>query len=121
VDCAGVERAFTVHLRELPDGYHVEAREETKTAYGYRFEAFAADPIRALGELRKKLNRALAQKYLRSSQGSVDMAHDEASGWIGYDGLVIDGTLVEWEDLKRILLIREGFSIRLQISSPSKS
>lgn len=115
-DCAGIDHLFEISVRSLPVGYVVEARELSDGPYGYEFTQSAeVHPFDALGTIRKRIRRALSQRFLTYSRGEVSMATDLLAGTISNLGLVVDGKLVPWSDLQRMLSTCEGFPIAIQI------
>jgi hypothetical protein len=116
IDCTGTERTFHLSVRSLPVGFVVEANEVTDAEYGYEFSEYAeADPYHSLGKLRGKIRKGISQRFLVQRQGETQLAHDELVGVISHLGLVVDGSLVPWADLQRMLTTCEGFPIKIQI------
>ncbi len=116
IDCTGTERIFHFSIRALPMGFVVEANEVTQAEYGYEFSEYAeSDPFHALGNLRREIRKGISQRFLVQAQGELQMAHDELVGVISHLGLVVDGSLVPWEDLQRMLTTCEGFPIKIEI------
>lgn len=74
----------------------------------------------ALGKLRQKINEALAVRHLRPFFDlGLSMTHDKLSGHISYDGVVIDGKLLEWDAFAVLLRTREGYQFDMLISDPT--
>ena len=115
-DCRGAERLFEISVRALPIGFVVEARELSDSAYGYEFSQRAeTDPFEALGAVRRKIRKGLSRRFLAQEQGEAVMATDDLEGVISHLGLVVDGVLVPWNDLQRMLTTCEGFPIKIEI------
>ena len=118
VDCTGRTRVFELYVDRVltPGCYLLAAREITEEKYCYEFSVFAeADPFSGFGRLRGKIRRGLSRKYLVGNGNNVSMSHDELAGSISYRGLVVDGQLVPWDTLQKLLLTHEGFHIHLRI------
>lgn len=49
------------------------------------------------------------------------MTHDELSGHIRSDGLVIDGRLVPWSTLQNVFICHEGAKVELRIRDTTDS
>jgi len=119
-DCTGTEVSFVISVRSLPVGFIVEANEISDSGlvydYGYEFsQAAEVDPFKALGILRRKIRKALSRRFLVEEDGKVQMAADELDGVISDRGLVIDGDLVPWDEIQRMLTTCEGFPIKIVI------
>jgi hypothetical protein len=115
IDCAGVTHTFEIHIRDAGVGSVLHAREITDRQYGYEFDISEAVPFHGLGGLRKKIRRALACKYLAKNRFGTCLTHDVLDGRIAASGLVVDGNLLSWDELKSILTTHEGFPFHLVI------
>jgi hypothetical protein len=117
LDCAGTPRKFTIEMGEcLSEGYLLSAREITDYPGGYEFRAFSAtSPFEALGRLQLKIRRGLATKYLLDHEHILEMTHDRVKGYISPRGLVVDGKLISWEQLRKLLTSQEGLSIDIRV------
>lgn len=120
-DFSGQRRSFRISLRSRPTGdFFLEAKEVSKRE-GYRFEVYSAaysEPAvgDALGVLRRKIRRTLSTRYLQlDAEGKKQLTHDELEGRITYGGLVVDGEMLTFEELRTILTVYEGFEIRMNI------
>jgi hypothetical protein len=117
IDCCGQTRTFIITVRALPYSFVVEAEEVTESLYGYRFSVVSeSDPFIGQGKLRRKIRRAISRRFLVHRCGEVCIANGELEGTVSNDGLVVDGQLLSWEELKRELCVHEGFPIRIQLS-----
>lgn len=123
LDHSGRPRRFEVSLRKGPTGdFFVEAREPSPVE-GYRFEVYSTIYSMpavgdALGRLRVKIRKVLATRYLHTdAQGRKVLTHNEISGRISCDGIVVDGTLVSFKELAEILTASEGFDISVKIGN----
>ena len=126
-DFTGKMRTFIITCHHIPGvGYNLEAEEEGKNREGYLFSAFSEhSPYAALGELRRKMRRALATRHLTYSHGHYQCLHDTLRGRIGVSfgrGLyvVVDGTLLSWGELGNLMETYEGWQFRLEIIDPSE-
>lgn len=121
IDFQGRTRRFALELVELPSGYLLRAVEDVKGDDGYEFEAYSRiDPVEALGDLRKRIPRALSVRHLREEDGRFVPTHDRLSGRISSGGVVIDGLFVDFSDLAEMLQTYEGFQFDLTIVDPTE-
>src|SRR5438045_9107673 len=103
VDCAGRNVLFSLQCHEVPTGWTVIATELPDRRVGYRFRSFSpVNPYLALGELRDKIRRSLATRYL-TPDAKPQLSHDVARGhieWSEAEGtsLAIDGPAVYMPD-----------------------
>ena len=96
--------------------YLLTAREITEGDCCYEFRVFAeADPLVGFGRLRAKVRRGLSRKYLIRDPDRISMSHDDLSGTISSQGIVVDGQILPWEEFQALLLTHEGFQIELHI------
>jgi hypothetical protein len=122
IDHSGKSRRFHISIVEtIADGYFLEAKEITKDE-GYRFETYSSiSPFTALGKMRKKIHRKLSTRYIYTHEnGQIALTHDEIYGRISYNGIVIDGKLVEFEHFLELLTTYEGFNLSIKIDDPSE-
>lgn len=125
-DFSGRKRRFKIDFDEFPLGYKVSAREVTE-GEGYEFSAFSSNsPYLALGELRGKMYRELATRYLDNNGGECMPTHDTLRGRITYEArgetapaVVIDGRKITWEHFGRMVALHEGwhFTLRFEEST----
>jgi hypothetical protein len=121
VDFRGENRRFSLELVELPTGYLLRAVEQVEGEDGYEFEAYSrSDPIEALGDLRKRIPRALSVRHLKEEDGLLTPTHDRLTGRISYGGVVIDGLFIDFSDFARMLQTYEGFQFDLRIVDPTE-
>ena len=114
LDFEGKERVFEYLILEVGSAYSVKAIE--KNDDGYRFSAFSeSSPFAALGQLRQKIRKRLSTRYLHEEDGHLHLYHDEAKGHIGYEGVVIDGKFVPFEQFISMIQTYEGFLFELTI------
>ena len=114
IDYAGDEKVFHYSTNETPFGYVVIAKEDTKD--GYLFEAFSeSNPLTALNELRKKIKRGLAIRYIQERDGTLYLGHDEAEGYISSNGIVIDGKFISFQTFVEMLQTYEGSGFSLKV------
>lgn len=121
IDSAGKPRQFQISLYKMVGGdCRVEAIE-VAAKDGYRFDVYSpitSDPAigSALGKLRGKIRKLLSTRYLRiDGTGTKSLTHDELRGQISSGGIVVDGSLLRFDDLASILQTHEGFQIRIHI------
>ncbi len=120
-DFAGRIRTFTVDCFELPMGYSVHAVENNTDHMGFLFESFSeTSPYSALGEVRRKMRKALATRHITKSEYGYDMLHDELKGRItrdaqGEPALIVDGIHLSLEQLRQFFSSHEGFEFSLII------
>lgn len=117
-DCADKVRRFEVTVHELPGhGFAARAREITRKAHGgYEFSAFAEASLGlALARVRGQIEAGISQRYLINHDGELKLPQQRLRGRIDAQGLVVDGELLDWEALARLLSIHEGFEFELAI------
>jgi hypothetical protein len=126
VDHSGRTRCFQIILRKQPaDSFFVEAIDMSQVN-GYRFEVYcptySAPAVGfALGQLRQKVRAGIVTRYLGTdAAGQKNPTHDEMRGRISCDGVVVDGELLSFKDLERILTTHEGSAISIKISGSSE-
>ena len=115
-DCAGNKLEFVIDNIHLGDSYLVVATEVTNSnREGYEFSSLSYSIAQALGNVRKKINEGISTKYLSLDPTCLSLSTDIAKGRITDNGLVIDGTLVSFEQVQDILAVYTGFEIELKI------
>lgn len=126
VDYSGHDRRFRISMRKMiAEDFYLEA-EEISPTQGYSFEVYSAvysAPAvgSALGKLRNKIRKGLSTRYLYSdSEHTKNLMHDELSGRISNHGIIVDGALLLFKDLERILITHEGFQISIVIRSAAE-
>jgi hypothetical protein len=125
VDHSGQTRPFRIVLHKGAGGDFFLYATDTSKPDGYRFEVYStaytfAAVGAALGDLRQKIRREIATRYLRTdAKGEKNPTHDEMRGRISCNGIVVDGELLLFKELQRILTIHEGLSISIKITTPS--
>lgn len=121
-DCRGATRSFAIEMRDILDGFYLTAKEIGPDNGGYTFEMYSASsPYHALGDLRGKIRRELSTRYLNIEYGRRALSHDVMKGRIGYDGVVVDGEHIPFDELVAMLTTYEGFEFSLQIVESSTS
>jgi len=125
-DHAGRKRTFEITFLELELGYRLQAQEVGKEGLGYEFVAFSeTNPYNALGDLRGKMRSRMATRHLTGEPGAYRMLHDVLQGRLAWDGgkeevvMVVDGEVLDLENLARILQTHEGWNIEIRITEPS--
>jgi len=114
LDFQGRERVFEYTVHDVGSGYFVKAMERREE--GYRFAAVCeSSPFPALGELRRKIRKRLSMRYLHKEDGHLGLYHDEAKGHISYEGVVIDGQFVSFDEFVSMIQTYEGFLFELNI------
>ena len=74
-----------------------------------------------LGRIREKVRAGIVTRYLRTdATGEKNPTHDEMRGHISCDGIVVDGELLTFKELQRILTTHEGFAISMKIRDPTE-
>ena len=122
-DCADKRREFELSIYALPDhGFSGFAHEVTEREDGgYQFRSFAERSLTlALGRLRGAVRAGLAQRYLIRHEGELEMPLDRLKGRIDCDGVVVDGQLLDWPALQRLLSGYEGWEFELKIPFESE-
>jgi hypothetical protein len=126
VDYSGRTRRFRICIRQLiAEDFYLEA-EEISQKQCYRFEIYSSaysGPALglALRKLRQKIHKGLSTRYLYTdSEGARHLMHDEMSGLISHDGIMVDGEMLLFRDLERILTTHEGFRVSISIQSAAE-
>jgi hypothetical protein len=126
IDHSGHCRRFAISLRKLGIGGFCLDATDLSQAEGYRFEVYSTEYSAqalgaSLGKLRGNIRKGIVTRYLHTdANGQRDLTHDELHGRIASDGLVVDGELLHFDDLERILTTHEGFRISIRIDDPSE-
>jgi hypothetical protein len=126
IDFSGGVRRFLISLdKQIVKSFFLRAQELSRPT-GYHFEVYstaysAAALGSALSKLRRKISKELSTRHLYvDSEGKTQLTHDELSGHISYGGIVVDGHLLKFQELERILQTHEGFEIHIKISWSSE-
>lgn len=115
IDWGGVKRRFEVDIISTPGGPLAQAVEIGRED-GYEFQALSeSNPARSLGELRGKIRRGLATRYLVGHAGDRSFSHDRVVGRISHGGVVVDGEFLTFEELGEMLQVYGGFRFDLRI------
>jgi hypothetical protein len=116
VDCCGTPHEFALELVPTGRGYFLRAIERMGDDDGYMFAAHSeSDPYLALGRLRARIHEGLATRYLTHEAGFPMLSHEVARGHIAYEGIVIDGQHLSYDELARLLGAYEGWQFTLTI------
>ncbi len=122
-DCADKRREFDLSIHALPGhGFSGFAHEVTEREDGgYQFRSFAEGSLTlALARLRGTVRAGLAQRYLIRHEDVLEMPLDRLKGRIDYDGVVVDGKLLDWSALQSLLSTYEGWDFELKIPFESE-
>ena len=122
IDHSGKPRHFNISILETTiEGYFIEAKEITKGG-GYQFETYSSvSPFTALGRMRDKIRRELATRYTyKHENGQIALTHDKIYGRISYNGIIIDGSLIEFDHFIELLSTYEGSNISITLIDPSE-
>lgn len=117
-DCAGKRREFDLSIHALPNhGFSGQALEVTKAQHGgYVFRSFAEGSLAiALGRLRGAVRAGIAQRFLIQNGNDREMPFERLCGRIDSEGVVVDGQLLDWAALQRLLSEYEGWDFELRI------
>lgn len=119
IDCAGVTHRFRHIPQKIDEGaWGLEAVEvDPPLEPGYRFTSKVSSSIyTAYLDLLSKIKDGMACKYLTwSADGAPDLLAGTLQGVIRDGGLLVDGRLLSFESLERLLRTHEGFSITLSL------
>lgn len=125
-DHAGRMRMFEISCLDMELGFRVQAEEVGKDGLGYEFVSFSeTNPYSALGDLRGKMRSRMATRHLTGKPGAYQMLHDVLQGRLAWDGgrdevvMVVDGEIVDIENLARILQTHESWNIEIRITEPT--
>lgn len=119
VDCAGVTHRFRHIPREITDGAWCLTAVEINPplAPGYTLKSKVSSSIyTAYLDLLSKIEDAMACKHLTwPVDGGPDLLAGTLQGVISDGGLVVDGRLLSFAALERLLSTHEGFPIKFTI------
>jgi hypothetical protein len=116
VDFTGRSRKFTLEQYPVPSGYGVRAFEDVEGDDGYEFRAFSTiDPFHALGDLRRRIRKAISVRHLFEEDGRLSLTHDRLRGRIACGGVVVDGIFLTFDQLAELIQTYEGFQFDLKI------
>lgn len=121
LDCTGREREFELYQGPQTDGVLVMAREVDAPEFpGYAFAAWSSNMGDALGRLRARIRAGLSRRYLVEQPGQgLQLLADEIVGEVWDEGLVVDGRMIDYDEIRRLLTIREGHTVTIQITDGS--
>jgi hypothetical protein len=123
----GVPRTFAIRSRLAPTGHVMEATElPPREGGGYRFavlgdfEARAWDLFRCLYE---KMRAELAVRHIERIEHGWQVIDRQLTGRIEWDPdtegatplLVVDGRALKWDDVGRMLMTIEGFTLHARL------
>jgi hypothetical protein len=127
-DTEGVPHHFEIRSRLVPTGHVMEAIEIRKgQPRGYRFSVlgdFDADALTLFTQLYERMRAGLAVRHVRHGELGWQLTKDEIlSGRIeadleddlGMPILVIDGKEFRWDEVGRMLMTFEGFTVDIRI------
>jgi hypothetical protein len=101
---------------------------------GFRFQLLGdpqSDPLELLGNLVRKIKRALATRHLAQHGRNLEIAGTTVRGRIEWDSgqesgeggrlpcVVVDGRRVDWTDFGAMLMAFEGWQFRIELVDPS--
>jgi len=124
-DVGGVQHRFQIRSMLVPTGHRLQAREVVRgdATAGYRFEVLGdldADPQDLLEHLRKRIREGLSVRHVeQTAHGWQLTAPHRLSGVIEWDAdtddglprLIVDGRSFTWNDVGRMLMTFEGFTL----------
>ncbi|MPN03605.1 hypothetical protein SDC9_150836 [bioreactor metagenome] len=122
LDCNGRDRKFEIQQGPQTDGVLVRAREVSPAAWpGYEFSAWSSSLGDALGKLRARIRDGLARRYLiEHPKRGLQMLSSSLVGEIASEGLVIDGRMIQFDQVKQLLSAHEGQVISITIKDGSE-
>jgi len=128
MDADGVSHTFEIRSILVPTGLELEATETPRVAKGgYRFAVLSdseADPWELFQKLYAKIRRELAVKHVeQTTHGWRVRPEQRLVGRIEWDSdsdgrvplLVVDGRPFTWEEVGRMLMTFEGFTLDARI------
>jgi hypothetical protein len=126
IDHSGHSRRFRISIRKLAgEDFYLDAMDLSQ-AEGYRFEVYSAVYSvsgigSALGKLRQKIRGGISTRYLHvDAEGKKHLTHNEMRGRISDDGILVDGAVLRFSDLERILTTYEGFEVSIRIDGSAE-
>jgi hypothetical protein len=127
-DTAGVAHTFAIRSFLAVTGHQMEALEMlADDQLGYQFGVLGdveADAWELFQQLHEQVRRALAVRHVERTEFGWQVTHDQRlTGRIEWDGdedgtvpkLVIDGKPFSWEQVGRMLMTFEGFTLTAQM------
>jgi hypothetical protein len=121
-DCTGQKRCFGIRPNRFRGkGYWLEALELREDCQeGYRFGKFSVVSMNdALWRLRRKIERSLARRYtFEDPRSGLNLLAEDMAGHISYRGVIVDGKLIEFGDLTKLLQYYEGRNFELRLLDP---
>ncbi len=132
-DCAGEPHEFHFRTRLFGTGVALDAFElRGGSPAGYQFQIAGApgeDLLQLLGQLIKKIRRALSVKNLIDGEHGLRIADRQiVQGRIAWDDdqdgrlplFIIDGREISWDEFGRMLMSFEGSQFRLTLGDRSE-
>lgn len=127
-DADGVRHTFLIRSILVPTGHELEAVEKTDSDRpGYRFAVlgdFEADPWALCQRLFARMREAVTTRHVRRTEFGWQLTSDQRLvGRIEWDPesdarlplVVIDGKAFSWEQVGRLLMTFEGFTLEVRI------
>lgn len=128
-DVGGARHRFRIRSMLGPTGHVLQAREVVRgdATAGYRFEVLGgldADPQDLLEHLRRRIRQGLSVRHVeQTAHGWQLSAPHRLSGVIEWDAdadeglprLVVDGRSFTWDEVGRMLMTFEGFTLNATV------
>lgn len=117
LDCNGREREFELSLRSQAEGVLAVAQEVEPLDFpGYSFGARSSNRDDAFERLRARIRAGLSRRYLVEVQGQgLQLLSDEIEGEVWGEGLVVDGRMIDYDEIRRLLTSREDRRVTILI------
>ena len=132
-DCAGIVHEFHFRTNLFGPGVAIDAfelRDGDPAGYQFRIIGDPEDDLLVLfGQLIQKIRRGLSTKHIVDGPHGLQIAdHQVVRGKIEWDVsedgrvplLIIDGRVVPWDELGRMLMSFEGWQFKLTIADKSE-
>ncbi len=122
-----VRRTFEIRAMLVPTGHAMIAQKVPYRRGGYRFEVlgdFEADALELFKRLYQKMRAEMNVRYIeRTEHGWHLTDRDGLVGRIEWDEdtdgktpiLVVDGKALSWDEVGRMLMTFEGFTLRARV------
>ena len=130
-DCRGKAHVFHILTHIVPSGLAIKAREMIDQGQmGYEFSVVGphgCNQSDLILDLYEKIKRGLSKKYLKKNRVPIEIQDDRVVGRIEWDEdyggeipkLVIDGRVVTWAQLGKMLMSFEGWQFKLEMIDPA--
>lgn len=123
----GAPRTFEIRSMLVPTGHEMIAQEVPYRTGGYRFAVlgdFQADALDLFKRLYEKMRAEMSVRHIEHTEHGWQLTKgDELAGRIEWDDdtngetpmLVVDGKALNWDEVGRMLMTYEGFTLHARV------